>query len=294
MDIADLRFFDCVARVGNMNRAAAELNTVQSNVTARIRTLEHDLGVVLFHRHSRGVEVTAAGEVLLPYARQVMTLLGDARKAVTQDGAPEGPLSLGSLETVLALHLAPVLSEFAGAHPAVDLSIQTGTSRELVEMVLAHGVEGALVCGPVAHPDLEATPVFREDLCIVARRDGRSLDQVLGAPGVRQLVLRLGCSYRQRLEDVLARRGVVGVRTLEFGTLDAIRAGVAAGVGITLMPRRLVTRVWGEAGLALHPLEPGEGLVTTDYIRRKSSYVSPAQQAFLDALTRDPPIRMAG
>ncbi|HCE71815.1 MAG TPA: LysR family transcriptional regulator, partial [Ruegeria sp.] len=52
--------------------------------------------------------------------------------------------------------------------------------------------------------------------------------------------------------------------------------------------------VWGEAGLALHPLEPGEGLVTTDYIRRKSSYVSPAQQAFLDALTRDPPIRMAG
>ncbi|MCE8531434.1 LysR family transcriptional regulator [Ruegeria pomeroyi] len=294
MDIADLRFFDCVARVGNMNRAAVELNTVQSNVTTRIRNLEHDLGVVLFHRHSRGVAVTAAGEVLLPYARQVMTLLADARKAVTQDGAPEGPLNLGALETVLALHLAPVLSEFAGAHPAVDLSIQTGTSRELVEMVLAHGVEGALVCGPVAHPDLEATPVFREDLCIVARRDGRSLGQVLGAPGVRQLVLRLGCSYRQRLEDVLARRGVVGVRTLEFGTLDAIRAGVAAGVGITLMPRRLVTRVWGEAGLALHPLEPGEAEVTTDFIRRKSAYVSPAQRAILEALTRDPPIRMAG
>jgi DNA-binding transcriptional LysR family regulator len=68
VDIADLRTFEVVARLGGMNRAAAELHTVQSNVTARIRSLEQQLGSPLFLRHSRGVALTPAGRRLLPYA----------------------------------------------------------------------------------------------------------------------------------------------------------------------------------------------------------------------------------
>ena len=68
MDIADLRVFEAVARVGGMNRAAMELNTVQSNITARIKALEADVGRPLFERRPRGVALTAAGRRLLPYA----------------------------------------------------------------------------------------------------------------------------------------------------------------------------------------------------------------------------------
>jgi DNA-binding transcriptional LysR family regulator len=69
MDIADLRLFETVARLGGMNRAAAELNTVQSNVTARVKALEEELGAALFERHSaRVVTLTAAGHRLMPYA----------------------------------------------------------------------------------------------------------------------------------------------------------------------------------------------------------------------------------
>jgi len=64
MDVADLRIFEAVARLGAINRAATELNTVQSNVTTRIRKLEDDLGAALFDRHSRGVTLTAAGRRL--------------------------------------------------------------------------------------------------------------------------------------------------------------------------------------------------------------------------------------
>src|SRR6267154_5819933 len=99
MDAGDLRVFAAVVRLGSMNRAAAELNTVQSNVTARIRLLEETLGTPLFHRHSRGVKPTVAGQRLLPYADRVATLLAEARRAVGDDGRPKGPLSLGSLET---------------------------------------------------------------------------------------------------------------------------------------------------------------------------------------------------
>ncbi len=81
MDAGDLRVFEAVARLGGMNRAASELNTVQSNVTARIRQLEEQLGAALFQRHSRGVVLTPAGRRLLPYAAQVGRLLEDARRA---------------------------------------------------------------------------------------------------------------------------------------------------------------------------------------------------------------------
>src|SRR5262245_22521078 len=86
MDAGDLRVFEAVARLGGMNRAASELHTVQSNVTARIRALEEELGHPLFERHSRGVSLTAAGKRLLPYAAQVKQVIEDARRAVADDG----------------------------------------------------------------------------------------------------------------------------------------------------------------------------------------------------------------
>src|SRR5690349_20430498 len=71
MELADLAVFGSVARTGTMTGAAAELMTVQSNVTARVRLLERELGVALFDRHSRGVTLTAAGQRLLPFAERI-------------------------------------------------------------------------------------------------------------------------------------------------------------------------------------------------------------------------------
>jgi len=128
MNAADLKVFEAVARLGGMGRAAEALHTVQSNVTARIRRLEQELGTPLFRRHARGVEPTPAGLRLLPYALRAARLLEEARRAALDDGTPAGPLVVGSLETTAALHLTPVLTAFAAAHPAVDLTL--GLSRD--------------------------------------------------------------------------------------------------------------------------------------------------------------------
>src|SRR3546814_12436932 len=96
-----------------MSLAGAELNTVQSNVTARIRGLEDEIGTPLFQRHNRGVSLTAAGRRLLPYTASVSRLLEDARRAAIDDGVPKGPLTVGPLETTGALRLVPLLSDFA-------------------------------------------------------------------------------------------------------------------------------------------------------------------------------------
>jgi DNA-binding transcriptional LysR family regulator len=282
MDASDLRVFEAVARLGGMSRAAAELHTVQSNVTARIRGLEQELGEPLFRRHSRGVEPTEAGRRLLPYAGRIAALLAEAAAAVRDDGTPCGALVVGSLETTAALHLSPVLTGYAGAFPAVDLTLRTGTTTEMIAAVLERQVEGAFVCGPVDHPDLEVEPVFREDLAVLTAPSVRSTEALAGRRDLRIVVLRAGCSYRQRLEEILAARGAVGYRRLEFGTLEAILGAVAAGLGVTLLPKRLIGPVWRDGRVAVHELPAAEGRVETVFVRRTDARVSSALAAFLE------------
>ncbi|WP_119419542.1 LysR family transcriptional regulator [Desertibaculum subflavum] len=284
MDASDLRLFEAVARTGGIGRAAAALNTVQSNVTQRLRELEAELGQTLFHRHSRGVTLTPAGQRLLPYARRVQELIDEAMRAARDDGMPAGPLAIGSLETTAALRLPPVLVAYAGAHPAVDLALRTGTTAELIAQVLDRRLEAAFVCGPVRHPELIERLAFREELVLAAPAALATLDGLAALGERRLLVLRAGCSYRQRLEDILARRGIVGTKLLEFGTVDAILGCVAAGIGLTLLPRGIVEPARRRGGIALHALPPGEAMVETVFIRRSDGFVSSALAAFQDGL----------
>jgi DNA-binding transcriptional LysR family regulator len=280
MDAGDLKVFEAVARLGGMNRAAGELNTVQSNVTTRIRMLEEQLGTPLFHRHSRGVALTAAGQRLLPYAVRVRQMLEDARRAVEDDGVPRGPLTLGSLETTAGLRLPPILAGYAAACPEVDLVLRTGTSAGLIGEVLEHRLDGAFVSGPVNHPELVEQTVFHEALTLVTARTVRSIDDLARRGDPRIVVFRAGCTYRQMLENLLAGRGIVRVRQIEFGSLEGILGSVAAGVGVTLLPRGVVGPAWNGL-VTLHDLPPAQAHVETVFIRRRDAYVSSALSVFL-------------
>jgi LysR family transcriptional regulator, cell division regulator len=282
MDAADLRMFQSVARAGSMNKAALELNTVQSNVTARIKALEDEMGFALFERTHRGVTLTAAGRRLLPYAARAARLLDDARRAVADDGAPSGALTIGSLDTTAALHLSPVLAGYVAAYPAVDLSMRTGTTCELIEQVLDRKLDGAYVCGPVNHPDLLADPFVQEELVILTAPAIADFEALSRKSDLKIVVLKVGCSYRLHLEAMLARRGIVGVRLLEFGTIESIMACVSAGVGMTLLPRALLGSVWERGRLRVHPMPNDEGRVETVFIRHREAFASSALRAFME------------
>ncbi|RKP57704.1 LysR family transcriptional regulator [Pararobbsia silviterrae] len=287
MDVSDLKVFEAVARLGSMNRAAQALHTVQSNVTARVRALEGSLGVTLFQRHARGVTMTPAGERLLPFVGRMTQLLADARTAVVEDGVPKGTLHLGSLETTTALRLAPVLGDFARTYPAVRLVVTTGTSRRLLDDVLDRRVEGAFVAGPVDHPDVHQEVVFREELVLVTTPAIRAVHELKGIPDLRTVVFQMGCSYRQRLESVLADAGIVTAKPLEFGSLDAILSCVSAGIGVTLLPRGVVAVAEREGRVAIHALPSDRAWVDTLFIRRNDAYVSSAMRAFVETARAD-------
>ena len=95
-------------------------------------------------------------------------------------------------------------------------------------------------------------------------------------------MFRSGCSYRTRLEALLAERGVVNARRLEFGTLDGIIGCVGAGIGVTLLPRMVVARAASEGRVALHRLPPDAARIETVLIRRHDVFVSTALARFIE------------
>jgi DNA-binding transcriptional LysR family regulator len=291
MEYADLRILEAVARHGSMNRAAAELHTVQSNVTARIRALENEIGAALFERNSRGVVPTAAAQRLLPYAARLAALLKEAREAARDDGAPRGSLRIGSLETTAALRLPPILSAYARAYPEVGLVVTAGASAGLIADVLERRLDGAFVAGPVKHPDLTEEVVFREELMLVTATTLRRLDDLDRQRELKIIVFRRGCSYRQRLENLLAERGIQTAEPFEFGSLETIVGCVAAGVGITLLPKAVVMSASREGRVVAHELPPDQARADTVFIRRSEVRETSALTAFL-AIARPSPLKL--
>ncbi len=214
MELTDLLTFSTVARLGGITRAAEELNTVQSNVTQRVKALEAEIGTALFERHSRGMTLTGAGRRLLPYAQRMAALSREALLAARDDGEPKGPLAIGSMETTAAVRLPSLLAEFHRRFPAVRLSLRTSTTAELVAGVLNGTFDGAFVAGPIEHAELDATVAFREELVLVTRA---ALDEprrlARGHTGIR--ADRAGVPHRLHL-PAAARTGVFGIRLAVF------------------------------------------------------------------------------
>ncbi len=274
MDASDLRVFEAVVRVGNITRASALLNTVQSNVTARIRSLEEELGVLLLHRHARGVTPTIAGQRLLPYALRFAQLLAEARSAVSETAAPHGKLAFGIIETTAAMRLPPVLLRYKQDFPDVDIVIRTGTTQELVEAVLQHRLEGAFVAGHISHPELTEEVMFPEELVLIGPASKIPLDGLNGSGPAELLVLKSGCSYRSQLEAILATRGILNFRILELGTIEAIVGLASAGAGISLLPKMAVRRALSEGRISAQSIRPDTCCVDTVFIRRADGFYS--------------------
>jgi DNA-binding transcriptional LysR family regulator len=289
VELTDLMTFSTVARLGGITRAADELNTVQSNVTQRVKALEAEIGTALFERHSRGMTLTGAGRRLLPYAQRMAALSREAVLAARDDGQPKGPLSIGSMETTAAVRLPALLAAFHRRYPAVRLTLRTAPTADLVAAVLDGTLDGAFVAGPIEHTELNAVTAFREELVLVTARRWTSLAALrAGTPesGPTALVFRTGCTYRQRLEQVFSEFGWPSAARFELGTLDGMIGCVAADMGVTLLPRAVVERDHVNRDISIHALAALQSRVDTLFIQRRSAHQYSALQGFVTCLER--------
>lgn len=284
MELSSLRIFKTVAEEGGVTQAAVRLNRVQSNVSARLTQLEESLGVSLFHRSGRRMLITEDGARLLAYTERLLQLADEAQASMRGDRQPSGQLRIGSMETTAAARLPMVLGQFHRQYPQVDLVLDTGPTDYLLQAVLNHKVDVALVAAPVERPELVQLPVFDEELVLLTH----SLHGPVTSPGdvgKRTLLgFRSGCSYRRRLERWFAEGGVSPARIAEFGTFEAIIGCVAAGMGVAMMPKEVLKQRELAKSVRVHALPDDVARVQTMLVWRRDIVQHASRDAFAAAL----------
>jgi DNA-binding transcriptional LysR family regulator len=269
MDLSDLLIFSTVVREGSVTRAAERLHRVQSNVTTRVRQLEEDLSVRLFIREGKRLHLAPAGQVLLGYADRLLALADEARGAV-QDSKPRGIFRLGAMESTAAVRLPRLLSEYHRRHPGVVLELRTGNPQVLGGAVLAGDLDAALVAEPIADAPFEKMFAFDEELVIVAPADHPPIGKKGNLPRT-VLVFEHGCPHRKRLEDWYAKRREMPERTIELTSYHAMLGCVVAGMGISLLPKSVLTTFPERKRLSVHRLARPENCAQTVLIWRKGA-----------------------
>src|SRR5690606_9530744 len=134
MELNDLLIFQKVAEHGSVSKAAAELNYVQSNVTARIKLLEKELRTELFYRHKRGMLLNPEGRRLLEHSRDILSGVDALTQLFVDASNPSGRLEIGIVETVNAL--PGILASYCSRYPNVELSLQAGVTDQLLQQVI--------------------------------------------------------------------------------------------------------------------------------------------------------------
>ncbi|MGO4303289.1 LysR substrate-binding domain-containing protein [Cupriavidus sp. RAF12] len=282
MELRQLRMFCAVAEQGSFTAAAEKVHCVQSNVTMRVKELESELKQPLFIRHKSGTTLTSAGKTFLGYAQKILQLTDESRSALLDTETPTGTLQLGSMETTAAVRLPKVLTRYREEFPQVQLSLTTGTTVELIKAVESHRIDGAFVGGFHQNPLLHQEKIIDEELVLVSSNKYQTFDRLANDMAQQTiLVFRTGCFYRSTLEQWLYHAGLIPGQILELGTLDGILSCVAAGMGVTILPKTVVENLSAQALISCHKLPPEFANVATVFVRRKDAFETSALRALV-------------
>ena len=205
-----------------------------------MQKLEAGLGEKLLIRSNRGIELTSAGETLLPAAQRLGSLLGEIGEAFP---GPERSfvLRLGSLETFAATHVAKLVGGYKKVDPRVEYMIQTGSSHFLMHMLAESKLDLAFVSYPATTEPLRTELVIKQELVLLAPRAAR--DPYLPPPRDLPLIVqRPKCSYSERYLSYVEANNLPIPKVVEAGSIEALLELVEQGLGIAIAPRSLASR----------------------------------------------------
>ncbi len=245
MELRHLRYFEAVARHSHVTRAAEELHIAQPALSKQISQLEHELDVALFDRIGRNVRLTEAGEALLPHVRAVLAQVEAARAEMAERiGLRRGRVAIGTPPTVGTQLLPRALAAFNQTYPGIEFRLHEAGVQTLLDLLEAGLADIAIVTMPVEDPALTVAELFTEELVVVVGREHSLAER--GTVPLEELQHESWVlspkSYELREATLHAchEAGFTPRVVLDGGEMDTLLHLVAAGVGITIVPRMAV------------------------------------------------------
>ena len=278
MTLEQLRIFVAVAERLHFTQAARDLHLTQSAVSAAVAALETRIGMDLFHRIARHVELSSEGAAFLVEAKQVLAAARHAEAALDEmSGLHRGRLVVMGSQTIATYWLPPLLYKFHQRYPGISIQLSIGNTAQVAAAVISGEGELGVVEGTVDAPVLMQKPVDHDRMALVM--GGTHIwaaEQALEAEHLRRLpwILREpGSGTRAAIIGLLASRGLVlqDVEVvLELPSNEAVRAAVEAGAGASVLSMLVVgtslkARSLRAASLAL----PGRKFIAVHHVDRR-------------------------
>lgn len=285
MELQQLRYIVAVAEARNFTRAAERCHVVQSALSHSVAQLEHELGVRLFLRTNRRVELTLSGVQFVPAAREALMMVDRARSiAVAAAGELTGQLVVGTIPNLTALDLNATLRAFRDRHPAVDLRVAAKRSEDMYHAVVDRSMDIAFIAAPIGatRRGVSDHELLEERLELVLWPDhplaGRAEVRLTDLAGEDFVDFPSGTHARAESDEAFAGAATSRRIAVEADTTVTIRSAIAARLGIGMLPR--------------DPLTVASGLTTVpvrDAPRRTQRVIwakppSPAALALIDEL----------
>ena len=234
MESLELRIFREVARMKNISRAAENMGYVQSNITAHIKKLENELNTTLLIRHNKGVTLTEDGEKLLEYAEQVISLLDIILYTFHRDIKQ---FNIGATQTIAGYLLPQCLIEYQNRFPNINLSIITSNQQDMNKQLEQKLLDCVITNDPHVFTNAQCIFTAKEVLSLITPKFCESISQIWQLPLVVNNLK--SCPYRKILTDLFLRESMP-FKIIELDTVEAIINTVAAGGGISLLPKNIL------------------------------------------------------
>ena len=277
--IRQIRYFMAAAENGKVAVAASVVGISASAITNAIQELEEHLGVVLFDRHRRGLELTFEGHRFLQHCHHIMAAVSAATHAVTQAHINfEGVIRLGVTTTVAGYFLAPLLARFSRSFPNIGVQCYQGERPEIEQKL----VDDALDIGIILVSNMQNKRELTHHTLIKSKRrlwvtPGHELSKISPVtlqdiaqyPYVQLMIDEATKSHMRFWQKARCHPNVI----FETDSIEAMRSFVAAGIGVTILSD-LVYRPWSLEGERIDAIILKDEIPTMDvgliWSKRKS------------------------
>ncbi|MBZ5534544.1 MAG: LysR family transcriptional regulator [Acidobacteriia bacterium] len=244
MDTAQLKLFLDLARIKNFTRAARNNYLTQPAVSRRIQQLESELGVRLFERSRRRVLLSENGRIFLPYARDILSRLDEAREEMREsESKPIGRLKVAASPSIGLYVLPSYLKRFIRLYPKIDLHVEYDLPDRIYASIAAGDLDLGVVAYPVSKPEVASIPFVTDTIVLIcapthplARRSSVHLKDLLGHKFV---LLPERLPTGKAIRQALRRLGVQLDTQMEYDNFELIKRTVEMGLGLSMVPRQV-------------------------------------------------------
>lgn len=287
MDIKQLQTFLTASETLSFTQTAQLLDYAQSSITAQIKSLEEELGAVLFERLGKRITLTEEGHRLQQYAQKMLDLNVEMKKAVLNEQT-QAVLKIGAQESQCVYRLPSVLQQFQKSHPQVKIIFKPVHTTEIAKDLLQSGnLDIAFITDAYKEtPMLHRERLIQEQLVFVSAptdsNEERAVFSLQQLSNETMLLTESGCSYRNQLEVQLQQEGSLPIQMIEFASIEAIKQCVMAGLGITFLPKMVVEKELKNQRLQELITSTKLADIFTDIAWHKDKHISPYLADFIE------------